>query len=337
MKNVLIILYLLLFINTVHAANTLSVASPDKSIRVSITTKNTLTYSVFIDDKLILLPSAIDLALENGKKLSGILTIKSIATTTVNQVILSPVPDKRKNIPDNYNELTIHFKQPFSVIFRVYNDGIAYRIATRFKNSIIIKTETALFQFTNGSSIIAPIIQQRDDEDKYHTSFEELYQTKLLDSLNKKDLLFSPALVDEGSIKIAITESDLEDYPGMFLTGAGNNSLKAEFANYPLEEKITNAAYAESIVTNRANYIARTPGTRNLPWRVLMIAREDKQLPANDLVYRLASPSRIKDVSWVHPGKCTDEWIIDINLFNVPFKTGINTATYKFYIDFAKR
>jgi alpha-glucosidase len=90
------------------------------------------------------------------------------------------------------------------------------------------------------------------------------------------------------------------------------------------------------IVSKRANYIAKTNGTRNFPWRVLLIAREDKELPTNDLVYRLASPTTIEDASWIHPGKCTDEWIIDINLFNVPFKSGINTASYKYYIDFAK-
>ena len=137
--------------------------------------------------------------------------------------------------------------------------------------------------------------------------------------------------------KIIITESDLEDYPGMFITGNGNNSLAGHFAPYPLEEKITEGEFPQAIVTKRADYIARTKGTRSFPWRVLLIAAADKELPANDIVYRLASPSRVNDVSWINPGKGTDEWIIGVNLFNVPFKSGVNTATYKYYIDFAKR
>ncbi len=105
----------------------------------------------------------------------------------------------------------------------------------------------------------------------------------------------------------------------------------------PLEEKVAEGEFPQKIVTKRADYIARTRGTRSFPWRVLIIAAEDKDLPQNDIVYRLASPSRVKDVSWINPGKATDEWIIGINLFNIPFKSGINTATYKYYIDFAQR
>src|SRR4029079_11189324 len=91
------------------------------------------------------------------------------------------------------------------------------------------------------------------------------------------------------------------------------------------------------VVTRRADFIARTKGKRDFPWRVFVVAKEDRELPSNDLVYRLASPSRVTDVSWIHPGKGTDEWTIGINLFNVAFKTGVNTATYKYYIDFAKK
>ncbi len=337
MKKIPIVLCCLLFINNLRAADSLFVLSPDKTIRVSISTEAGLIYKIYVDGKLVAGPCTINMELAGGKKLADLLTVKSKKLTAVNETIVSPVPDKRINIPDTYNELSISFKQPFGLHFRVYNDGAAYRITTRFKDSITIKNETALFQFAKGSRIIAPLMQKRENEDKYHTSFEELYTNKPLDSLNENDLMFSPVLVEEENVTIALTESDLEDYPGMFLKGSSQFLLQAEFAGYPLEEKNTDADYPETIVTKRANYIARTTGTRNFPWRVLMIAREDKQIPANDLIYRLAAPSTIKDVSWIHPGKCTDEWIIDVNLFNVPFKTGVNTASYKYYIDFAKR
>jgi alpha-glucosidase len=181
------------------------------------------------------------------------------------------------------------------------------------------------------------VVTKREGLDIFHNSFEELYQHKLLDSFSTNDYMFNPVLVTTNNLNVAITESDLDDYPGMFLQGTNKNSFSTAFAPYPVEEKIVEGDYPEKVVSERADYLAKTIGTRNFPWRVLIIAREDKELPTNDLVYRLAAPSKLNDVSWIHPGKCTDEWIIDVNLFNVPFKSGVNTASYKYYIDFAKR
>ena len=338
MKIFFLIIFYLFSSYALKAADSLHISSPDNSIRVTINTKKNFTYSISVDNKTILEPSVIDIELINGKKLSNDLSVQLTKLHSANEVIVSPVPDLRKNIPDVYNELLIQFKQNFSVAFRVYNDGVAYRIISRFKDSITIKKETAIFQFAKDAHVFAPLVQKREGLDIYHTSFEELYQYKSLDSLTYKDVMFSPALVSSAdNIKIAVTESDLLDYPGMFLKGTDALALKGEFAAYPLKEKIAEGDYPQVVVTDRADYIARTNGARNFPWRVLIIARNDKDLPANDLVYRLSTPSKIKDVSWIHPGKCTDEWIIDVNLFNVPFKSGVNTASYKYYIDFAKR
>ena len=336
-RNLLAIIFLFAFY-VCNAANKKEVSSPDGKIKVTIEAKEKLFYSVSYENKIVLLPSAISMILENGIDLSGKISFKKTTTRYNNSVIISPVPEKRKNIPDIYNELTIRFKQPFSVIFRVYNDGVAYRFVSHFSDSIIIKNETASFNFPTTHLFYYPEVVKRENTDIYHTSFEEPYKLKPLDSLTQNNLCFTPVLVApaEGP-KIIITESDLEDYPGMFVTGNENNSLSGQFAPYPLEEQVAEGEFPQAIVTKRADYIAKTKGKRSFPWRVLLIAATDKELPANDMVYRLASPSRVKDVSWIKPGKGTDEWIIGINLFNVPFKAGVNTATYKYYIDFAKR
>jgi len=338
MKFFSLIIFCSFFSFTLEAADSLTVLSPDKSIHVTINTNKSLTYSITIDNKKIIEPSVIDMQLTDGKKLSDYLSVQSTKYNSINQFIEQIVPYQQKNIPDVYNEVIIQFKKNFSVIFRVYNDGVAYRIVSRFKDPITVKNETANFNFIKGANVYAPLIQKREGLDIYHTSFEELYQYKSLDSISSTNEMFSPALVSTmDNIKIAITESDLLDYPGMFLKGTNNFSLQGDFAPYPEEEKIVEGDYPEMVVTKRADYIAKTTGSRNFPWRVLMIAKHDKKLPENNIVYRLATPSRLKDVSWVHPGKCTDEWIIDVNLFNVPFKSGVNTASYKYYIDFAKR
>jgi len=329
---------LYIFLVTALTANSQlsGVSSPDGKIRISVDTKASLTYTVTVDNKIAVQPSVIDIELTNGIKLSGRLSVLGANTRSVSDTIIPSVADKRSRIPDVFNEIVIAFNG-FTVTFRAYNDGVAYRINTAFKDSIIIKKEKAVFNFTPNSTLIAPVVHKRNDEDVYHTSFEELYEHDLLDSFTKKDIMFSPVLIEEDNIKIGLTESDVLDYPGMFLKGTGAFSLEGDLAPYPAEEQLTVADYPENIVTKRAGYIARTKGERSLPWRVLMIARDDKELPGNDMVYRLASPSVLTDVSWIHPGKCTDEWIIGINLFNVPFKTGVNTASYKYYIDFAKR
>jgi alpha-glucosidase len=337
MKKIILFVFAALIVIKSFASEKLQILSPDKTIRVEITAANKLSYAVFVDDKKILDSCLIDMQLLNGFALSNNLKIKSTKTRSVNEMIVAQVPVSRKNIPDVYNELAINFKNNFSVIFRAYNDGVAYRIATTLKDSVKIENETAQFHFSNDAHAYAPIIQKRADQDIFHTSFEETYSYKLLDSLSGNDYMYNPVLINTDNIKVAITESDLDDYPGMFLKGNSSNTLTAAFAAYPIEERIAEGDYPEMIVSKRADYIAKTNGTRNFPWRVLLIAREDKELPANDLVYRLASPSKIEDASWIHPGKGTDEWIIDINLFNVPFRSGVNTASYKYYIDFAKR
>ena len=335
-SSLLFILILISFFG--FAKDTLRIISPDKRIQVNVWSNDMLYYEVLYDKKAAIAPSIIDMELLNGIKLSNDLSVRSSKQHSVNEIIISPVPDKRRNIPDVYNELHIQFRKNFEVFFRVYNDGVAYRISSKIKDSITVKNETAQFNFPFNDTVYYPQVHKREDADIFHTSFEELYRVTPLDSIDNNSIAFSPVLIySSRHPKIVITESNLDDYPGMFLSGNNNTSLHGVFAPYPLEEQVVEGDYPQRIVTKRADYIARTNGTRNFPWRVIILAKEDKELPSNDLVYRLGSPSRLKDVSWIQPGKCTDEWIIDVNLFNVPFKSGVNTASYKYYIDFAKR
>ena len=325
--------------NITLANDSLYVVSPNGQIIVRINDTDNLKYSVYFNNKLIVSNSTIDLIVKGKESLSlASKAIRSIKRNTVNSIIEVPVSERRKIIQDHYNELTIQFKAPYSIKFRAFDNGIAYQIETKFKDSIFIQNEIADFNFPTTTQGWLPLIHKRDDSDLFHTSYEEPYPLSILDSLNENNLAYNPVLLfpNDGP-KIAITESDLLDYPGMFLKGSSSNRLIGMFAPYPAEEKTTNELYPETLVTKRENYIAHVNGSRNYPWRILMIAAEDKDLPNNDLVYQLASPNKVGDVSWVHSGKAPDEWIININLFNVPFKPGINTASYKYYIDFAKR
>lgn len=339
LANQLTLLLLLLQTGKLFAADSLQVSSPDKKITVTINTKNRLSYTVSYSGALVLQPSSINLWVRGKQSLADKFKVTSNKLETVDEEIISPVPEKRTIIRNHYNQLTISFAQPYSLQFRVFDDGVAYRIVTRFKDSIIIENEEASFSFEKGKKALLPLIHYEGRPDRFHTSFEELYQVKNIDSLSNADIAYTPLLAGTGKeVKVAITESDLLDYPGMFISGNNDEALHASFAPYPLETKMTEGGeFSQEIVTKRADYIAKVKGYRTLPWRVLMIAAADKDLPGNDMVYRLATPSKIADPSWINPGKGTDEWIIGINLFNIPFKAGLNTATYKYYIDFAKQ
>jgi len=311
--------------------------SPDKNIRVKIRLSGKLTYQVFYKDQLIVSPSAIDMQFTDGQKLSSAKKISKVSSRNHSGSITSPVPEKRKTIPDVFNELRIDLPSPFYVIFRVYDDGMAYRIGSTAPDSVRVAAEVAQFNFPRTQPFLHSKVQG-GRTDMFHTSFEEQYELSVIDSIKSHHLIFNPAvLIPEGGPRIAITESDVDDYPGMFLSWAQTNSLEARFAQYPRVEKTVEGEFPQRIVTERENFIAYTNGTRVYPWRVLIIAGEDRQLPENDIVYRLASPSRINDVSWIRPMQSTDEWIISSNLYNVDFKSGINTETYKYYIDFAKK
>lgn len=327
-----------LCVSVVTAQQSWQLRSPDGRINVNLHLSNGLHYSVQSEGYPLLENAAIDLQLTDGRALSKDARVRRTHSREVRNVLIAPVPEKRKQIPDHYNEWSLELRNGFGVEFRAYNDGVAYRLITQHKNRIRIQHERAEFRMATSAQTHFTAVVPRDNVDSFHTSFEEPYTVLPVDSVGSDQLIFSPTLVSfPNGFRMILTESDLEDYPGMFLTGSHSNKLSGKFAPYPLEEKMTEGEFPAAVVTRRADFIADTRGNRSFPWRVMLLARQDRELPVNDLVYRLGAPSRVADPSWIRPGKGTDEWIIGINLFNVPFKAGINTATYKYYIDFAKR
>lgn len=333
---ILPLVFLLLGFAPAIANDSLTVSSPDGSIRVQILKSRNFTLTVYVDGQPIPVSASLNLSVENEPDFVSRLGRYSVSRSTNNRQIESLTGEKSRFINDHYNQLRLTGRQ-VALEFRVYNNGFAWRWWSMQKDSLRILNETATLRCTADPALTAAIVQPRTDADRFHSSFEELYTSGPIDSFPQHALLFSPLLLHFSVATLAFTESDLFDYPGMFVETTGAHQLDAVFAPLPAEDKLTDALYAERIVTKRSNIIANTSGNRSFPWRVLAVARQDRELAENSLVYQLARPSVIGDASWVKPGKCTDEWIIDINLFNVPFTTGINTNTYKFYIDFARR
>lgn len=314
-----------------QTAKNYQVKSPDGKISINITAGETVNWSVKHEDTEVITPSEISMTLDNGEILGKNAVVKKATATSGNAAISTPIY-KKTSVQDNYNQLSLTFKGDYGLVFRVYNDGAAYRFTTQRKGELTIINEGANFNFKEDDKAFLPFVNDYRNKDKFTTSFESHYDNIKLSAIKKDTLAFLPVLVDVGSPKkAAILEADLQDYPGMYLAG-GDKSLHGVFAQYPTEEAVLRINY---VVKKRANYIARTSGTRSFPWRVIVISTEDKQLADNDMMQKLAEPSHIIDYSWIKPGKVAWDWWNDWNVSHVDFKSGINVPTYKYYTDFA--
>jgi alpha-glucosidase len=306
------------------------VVSPDEDLQLKVDVKEKIYYSVIHKSRQLLSPSAISLTLSPDKVLGANPNVLEVKHRSVDKKLFPAVRVKSKVIADRYNEMSLEFEGQFALVFRVYDDGVAYRFVTHIDKEIRVISEEVTYNLAEDYAIYFP------QEEKYRTHSERVYQYIKLSSISDKMMCSLPALVDANNgSKVLITEADLEDYPGMFLHGDANHSLHGQFAAYPLAHKVWHPW--KVTVPKRADYIAKTNGRRSYPWRVLIVAEADSELLLSQMVYKLAKPSRIKDTSWIRPGKVAWDWWNAINLYGVDFKAGINTQTYKYYIDFAAK
>lgn len=317
--------------------------SPNGRIDVNVNVgKDILTYSVMHDSCIIINDSPISMELGDGKVLGKNPIVRSYDIKNIENTIKTDLY-KKNSIIDNCNELTINFKGSYSVIFRAYDDGVAYRFSTKFSKPFIVKSENISYNFNDDHMVYVPYVNPNkgpgDNLSKqFFNSFENTYTISKLSEIKDDKLAFMPILVslDNGK-KVVITESDLENYPGTYLTKNKDvrNSIIGVQPKYPKNEVQGGHNMLQSIVTERENFVAKANGSRNFPWRCLIISTDDKELTNSDMVYRLASPSRIDDMSWIVPGKVAWEWWNALNIKDVDFESGINNETYKHYIDFA--
>ena len=333
-----LILFLCVGSVSVSAQKTYQLESPDKKLQTVVTIGDDIRFSMTHEGSEVLASSPISMTLQNGVVLGEKPRVSKVMRGVADKSIPSPLY-KKSEVQDVYNEVTFAFRGNYGLVFRAYNDGLAYRFTTKMKDSIVVVDEEAYFNFPADYSAFAPYVNNTKAtfEEQYMNSFEQPYVYEPITKLNSKRLMFLPLLVElEGGKKLCITEADLEDYPGMFLNNSTTQpALKPVFAPYPKVKKQGGHNNLQILVEEREHYIAKTKGTRSFPWRVFVVSTEDRQLADCDMVYRLASPCRVKDLSWIKPGKVAWEWWNDWNIDGVDFRAGINNDTYKYYIDFA--
>lgn len=328
------LLFLILVSFHISAAETARVDSPDQNIRVTVTIGEKISYSISHKGKLILDESAIALQLSDGGTLGLNPMMESRKYTRVDEKVQGP-SYRSNEIVNRYNELNLKFKGGFGIVFRVYDEGVAYRFYTAMEDELIIRNEIAEFRFDKDYR--SYLAHTTNSKEPFAMAFQNIYSVKMLSEADSS-LVFLPLTLDmEDGIKLTITESDLEAYPGMFIqVDQENKILKGVFASYPSEVDFHPWRHQE-YVAGRSDFIAQTRGTRDFPWRVLAISESDAEMPENNMVFLLASPSRIGDDSWVKPGKSAWEWWNNWGLYGVDFEAGINMETYRYYIDFASQ
>src|SRR5262249_57616013 len=256
--------------------------------------------------------------------------VKTAMEHTHDRILEPPVRQKFAKIQENYNELRLEMEGGYAVVFRAYDEGAAYRLETSLpQNDVKVYDEEVSFNFRENYSVYYP------QEETLFSHNERQFIPRPLKEIAPAAFASVPAVVDANGVKVAIADSNIEDYPGLWLRGTGGNSLSGFFPHYPLKEKLEGDRDLK--ITESADYIAVTKGTRVYPWRLMGIAEKDGDLITNSLVYLLAKPSQLQDTSWIKPGKVAWDWWNANNIYGVDFKSGINTETYKYYIDFASK
>ena len=306
------------------------VSSPDNAIRVVFNADgHQMTYDVLYNGRTVLAHNRLGLSID-GKALP--VKVKGQKVVRRHQVLDPVVPIKFSHIEKDYNELTLTMQGGYSILWRAYNDGIAYRFVMKAKGEVNVDDETIVL------GVRPDYLLHIQQDDKFTSAYENPYiHTTNTEWTAAGQMACLPLLIDADGCKILFSEADHYDYPRAFLKHA-EDGLEGTFSKAWIGEKKVYDRYTAPL--EYAPYIARTQGTRNFPWRYMVIAGRDEQLVENTMNACLSSAKcEIDDTSWIRPGQVSWDWWNGKAVYgpDVNFKCGINTDTYKYYIDFASK
>jgi alpha-glucosidase len=305
------------------------VISPNGKLKAVVEVGEKVSYSVTFNGKTILSPSCMNMTMDQ-QIFGWDSKVAKVSRQTIYETLTPVVRQKSAQIENHCHVLHLKFKQSFDLEFRAYDDGVAYRFITRLKGDVTVHSETVEYRFPADWPVWFP------EESSMFTHMEREYLYLKMGQIASPRFCSMPALVDaEGGIKALMTEADVVDYPGFYLKKdeVSSTAFVGQFPHYALADTMRNDRSVPVIRT--ADYLAKTQGKRSFPWRVLIVTEQDKDLIASQMIYKLAQPLALKETEWIKPGKVAWDWWNANNLYGVDFEAGINTATYKAYIDFA--
>jgi len=319
----------LTFLAGVAQAETFTLQSPDERLSVSIDVAQKVSWSVNLDDAPAITSSTIGLTVKGLGDIASDAKLISVDRDEVDTLHTPAVKHKSATITEHYRELSLRFDNEFGIDFRAYDDGVAYRFVGNYDEPITVKDETMALNFPAGATTLFP------EEESLISHYERLYVPSKVADITPGRFASLPAYIGVNDINIVFTEADLYDYPGLFLYGTGQDGFSAGFSNVVTEVSPMAGSEDRNQSLSFGDTIAQTQGERNYPWRVAVISDDDGALIESQLVWLLSRENQLDDSSWIKPGRIAWDWYNANNLFDVDFKSGINTQTYKSYIDFA--
>ncbi len=302
--------------------------SPDSTIRIDISVQHDIQYSVYYDKSKVIDSGMASLDISGRNVLPPSPSAADVQKSSNDEWVEPVVALKHRRIRDRYNQITLSFDGSYSLQFRAYEEGVAYRHSLSLDERLEIQDELVSFQFSGDYRILFP------QESSLQSHYERLYKDTTLAGLTEGSFSSLPTTLQTPTgITLSISDADLFDYPNMFLEYAGNRSLRGKFPKKVVEAKSTSDRNQK--ITQKADFIADIQGDRTLPWRAIKINRNASQLLENNLYYLLSRSNQLENSNWIAPGKVAWDWWHARNMHKVPFEAGINTQTYKHYIDFA--
>jgi len=317
-----------LFPSSLSSQQEYSVASPDGELVFTLTLTPEPLLRLDWQGRPLLLPSRVQMILQSGVVPVAGGGVLGTSRRTQQDTLRPVVPEKRALIPDEYNEISLTFDGGWGLELRAYDGGVAYRFRANQSGGFLVLNELFQARFPGDPGLWLPT------EDSFLTHQERLYQELTLSAVPPDTMASIPVLVAPHDLpKVLITESGLREYPGLYLKGTGGDALEGILPAFPAgEEQVRDRTVR---VTEREGFLARTEGPRTFPWRVFVVAEEDRELVESTLVYQLAPPLELEDPSWIRPGKVAWDWWNASSLSGVGFRSGLNTDTYLQFIDFA--
>ncbi len=327
------ILMAILFSLGIVTAQDLSIKSPDGKLHLMIELSETINWNVNLDGNAIIEKATISMNMGDNRVLGASPKLRSKSTESVQETLSVQVPNKDATIQNNFNQLTLNFKGGYQLLFRAFNDGIAYQFIDKSSKTKKVVNEQLTFTFPEGSSSFFP------QEESMYSHNEREYINKGISDFATGDFCSLPVLFDTKKAKVLFTESSLHNYPGLFLEKSDNTTLNAKFPKYVLNAIPNEASNPDrnQIITEEADYIAKVDGKRSYPWRVFIISDDDRTFVESNLVTQLSPESKIPDADWIKPGQVAWDWYNANNIYGVDFEAGINDETYKYFIDFASK
>lgn len=284
-----------------YAQKTYKLSSPDKNIGISISLSDKIGYDITCGDETLLEKGSIAMEM-GGQRLGENPKVTKATRKSVREELTPVVPLKFSTVRNDYNHRVLKFKGDYSVEFRAFDDGLAYRFITRKKGQVEVQDETFEVNFP------ANYLLHTQQPGGFKTAYEEEYRHGLSKEWKADGrMALLPILIDtQKGHKILISESNLTDYPALFLKSNDRNGMHSVFPKVPAE--FGPDGDRSQKILKEADYIARTEGTRDFPWRYFVICKEDGQLIENTMTYKLSDKNEPEDTSWIKPGMVSREW-----------------------------